>query len=276
MMQRSGGGVFAALPAPASWNEIARLVEARPVPAAENAVREQALRLYAHLLVQNEAALKKDLTAMDALLNNASMSSQLCAVMLNAGGADDPQAKIREFTEQLQANEAGNGTSWMQVPDLVTLAGKEKAEALLRRTLLLPERVRVEIENGDETVRLARQVALANVDKLKSPPWKLVNIDTLDLYERSSGSFRRGTSRPTTSRGRSGATGLFAGRRQRASPRPLLYLLGLIAKGRTDDAMKVAKGFNNETRRLRDLRRPQGRWIAPARAARSTSFSPRR
>ena len=71
----------------------------------------------------------------------------------------------------------------LEVPDLVTLAGKERAEALLRLALSLTN-VEIEIGVGEETKHLARQVALKRIDTLQTPQWELCY--SLDAIERSS------------------------------------------------------------------------------------------
>src|SRR5439155_1109706 len=68
-------------------------------------------------------------------------------------------------------------------PDLVTLLGQAKAEPLLLRALLL-SRAKINSVAGMESYRLARKLALANIDKLQQPPWSLTeSLDGSALYE---------------------------------------------------------------------------------------------
>lgn len=109
----------------------------------------------------------------------------------------------------------------IQVPDLVTLAGEERARELLIDAL--SSNVQLSIDNADATLRLARELALKHHEDLAVPQWSLVNsIDQVELYELMSAQF------PTQD-------GVELGYQlKRASG---YYFWGLVAAARTDDAM---------------------------------------
>lgn len=114
-----------------------------------------------------------------------------------------------------------DGFSSVNVPDLVTVVGRERAEALLRRALQL--RVKLVVNTGDETRRLAREIALAQLDQLGAPQWSLVSDgNSVDLFEALQKKF------PTDSKGFD-----FESAKK-------WYLGGLIMAGRTDDAVKFS------------------------------------
>ncbi len=70
----------------------------------------------------------------------------------------------------------------IQVPDLVTLVGEERAIELLKKTFLT--RVQLYINNADATLRLAQDIAFEHMDTLVVPQWRLLHsIDQCELYE---------------------------------------------------------------------------------------------
>lgn len=241
--------VIAVLPGPESWPAIREGIEARP--PGDHSIRAQSLRLLAHLLVRDNEAIEKDLDQIGPLLKDPVAAEKLRNVVLRSVNANDPALKLKTFTETLDLAEKPDPNTAMreralEVPDLVTLAGPEKAEQLLRRALVLP--VYVQIKTGAQTVRLARKLALELVDQLKSPPWMLVNsLDSIDLYEALNKKF------PTSDQqaqhaarvvlGSGGNQYISVNDAEDRNNARLYYFLALVAKGRTDDAAKVAKEF---------------------------------
>ncbi|MEM7792307.1 MAG: tetratricopeptide repeat protein, partial [Verrucomicrobiota bacterium] len=70
----------------------------------------------------------------------------------------------------------------IEVPDLVTLVGKERAEEILKKAF--EGQVVLSINKAEATLRLARILALEHIDKLVVPQWALVkSIDQVELYE---------------------------------------------------------------------------------------------
>ena len=111
----------------------------------------------------------------------------------------------------------------MQLPDLVTLLGAEKAEPLLLRALKL-NNVDIQQISGIETKRLARKIALAHLDDLGRPPWALTqDVDGGPLYEALLKKY------PTDPGGQQNA---------------VYYVMSLIGQGKTTEAVKAA-GMTN-------------------------------
>ena len=72
----------------------------------------------------------------------------------------------------------------ISVPDLVKLAGRERAEVLLRRALRLRVLLSLEDESGPATGHLARELALAEMANLKIPSWGLAqSVEAGALFE---------------------------------------------------------------------------------------------
>jgi hypothetical protein len=102
--------------------------------------------------------------------------------------SDDPDRLVKGFEKQLdemsrqaaaQALQSANSgmegeiyTPTLQVPDLVTLVGKESAENLIRRALVAP--VQLSVGVGDDTRALTQRLALEMIDQLKVAQWSLV------------------------------------------------------------------------------------------------------
>jgi len=112
----------------------------------------------------------------------------------------------------------------LELPDLVTLLGSEKAESILRRVLVLPD-TRVSVEVGDETRALARKLALELSGKLLRPQWDLTkSLDGVALYE---------VLRKRFPGGRDSAW--------ETMEADTWYLFGLIAANRARDAVKLVE-----------------------------------
>lgn len=72
----------------------------------------------------------------------------------------------------------------VRLPDLVTLAGPEKARALLQRALALRMRLSVDEQTGAVTIALAREMALAALETLQVPSWGLAQaVEAAPLFE---------------------------------------------------------------------------------------------
>ena len=143
------------------------------------------------------------------------------AVEVIEANQDNPVLQ-RYVSERLTPIQHTYHTS-IQVPDLVTLAGEERARELLTDALHSP--VQLNINNADATLRLAREIALAELEALAVPQWSLVHsIDQVELYEGMAAKF------PQDNAGRSGYG------KKRADA---YYFWGLVASGRTDDAIPM-------------------------------------
>ena len=271
-----------ALPGPAAWDTLAKAVEARPLPkfqheqadqpaapkpkpwedaAADPAVREFGLRLLAHTLVAKEAGQLEALKALQGYVakqktdaDSHSSAEQYIEQLSLAltGKAAAPERTLKQFEAQLEAV-GSDGTDDVNVPQLVTLLGAEKAEGLLRKALLSRAKLsfggRYGSDEDDGTRKLARRLATELSAQVKRAPWDLIDVAEVDgsiaLYEAMDKRF------PPV-RGKKGGALLdkLFGRakpqwevdqdqRARAEARNT-YMVCLIVAGRGDDAATLA------------------------------------
>jgi hypothetical protein len=179
--------------------------------------------------------------------------------------ANNPALMVAHFEQRLKATAAQadarpSRPATLAVPDLVDLAGPDKAAEILRQALLTPG-VNLQIKSRP-TARLARTLALELIDALPSPRWELIDsIDAVELYEAMEKRFATPAEEvPDEDAGNSpqgllnliqqdigmGASGLDAG--QERLNAKLDYLLGLVTRDRTTDALNEAKTIlNNNT-----------------------------
>lgn len=234
---------LAALPPPAAWGALSTAIDARPLPQGRAGIRALGLRLIGHVLIGDEEAQQADVAALDALTKSSGTFADRAAaeyvVDLFPAGGDNVAAAVSQFERSVQR--ASRDDYDLYAPDLVTLVGRERAAPILRKALAAP--VTVQVYVGDETQRLARELALQYVDELKVPQWHLVEFDDLALFEAMDKRFALPTTRQSG--------GLFAGlfgaggdggkpeRNWQRDNAERTYLLGLLAAGRTDDAKRV-------------------------------------
>ena len=191
--------VVAVLPGPASWPELQKLVDARDPAKQTNPMNQALLVLVVHTLNNVEDRQWSDLASMAAHASNPSpapgdMGMEYFPMIISLGSklstvAKDPVQvekfwdKALDALEKVPANpNADQGDSGIELPDFVSLLGAAKAEGLLKRALLLPSTQLSKID-GDATQKLARKIALANIEKMQQTPWFLTySLDGSDLY----------------------------------------------------------------------------------------------
>lgn len=158
---------------------------------------------------------------------------------------------IKNFELQLGYSQDNFPGGWtLYVPDLVTIAGPDKAKELLTRALKADRILR--ISTGDETAKLARQLALELIDVSKRPQWGLcASLDAIDLYEATLKKFppkpaaTQQADKPMSEKERlenfmrSAQTAEEEADREWATARGY-YALGLIARGRSEEAFAAA------------------------------------
>jgi tetratricopeptide (TPR) repeat protein len=184
--------------------------------------------------------------------------------------ADESRTVIGAFERELEKRAAlGRATSTLEVPDLVTLVGIERATQLLTRALLMPG-TSISVPVGDETRGLAQKILLANVKQLRVPHWGLVRAPNAKaVYEAITTQF------PEAAGSTESAEDVFARHDydddidygqlyQEASARTeaqLHYLAGLIVAGDADKAEPLAMRllqsgeFGKAAQALGELRR---------------------
>lgn len=228
------GSLIEALPPPAAWDALADAIKSRTANATS--ARELGLRLLGAViagdretqthtldLVRTALAANKKLEDYERENFEENMDLIAEAIAESAGDA----ARLAAFARTLEKHEnpasssrRGYFGSYLQVPDLVRHAGREAAEPLLRRALRLD--VELNVWRSGSTRRALAEIALLEIDHLKRPQWALIaSPDDVALYE----AFVKKFPASGRDRERGAATGV--------------YLLGLIAAGRTEDATRL-------------------------------------
>jgi tetratricopeptide (TPR) repeat protein len=228
--------LIAALPPPASWDTLSREIDktqrsGKPAPFGST------LKLLGHLLIAAENQQWDDLHQLEltsAIIAGRSNNSLVSITKALTAQSSDPGRVVAGAEQEIAGLEKGGNGGALEIPDLVTLAGRDKAQSLLRRALVIPNMYRIEVA-GDETKKLAREVSVEVIDHLSRPPWELVNsLDATQLYEALDKKFPAPKDGPgDDSYSRREAT--------------LYYFLGLIAAHRPEDATRVAMIVNQRS-----------------------------
>ncbi len=228
-MPASFGTLVGALPAPESWNAIADGLTSRV--AGKPGLSPVSIRLFAALLKGDAAAERSALHAVSVASKGspaaAEFSSQIAAIdAALAGATGDGSRMVTAFVASLAVKSRGNES--VVVPDLVSIVGPEKAEALLIRAMTTTSKT---LNVGGKATRvLAQRVALAHVKTIKVPQWSLVDASETKLYEGMAARFGAATS--VKEQGDDAAV--------RAHYN---YTLGLVGEGRRSEAVKVARSL---------------------------------
>lgn len=226
--------IMMALPPPAAWDEIGKLVQSRK---SAKPLEDAALRLLLAVLrgdaterTQTLADTKKAVETQKDL--DSSQREFLLAhlpeieVQLEQLAGSE-LSKLRAFETSLSKYEARN-VQWMErhgsllaVPDLVRFADEKTAKDLLQRVLKL-EAITPSFE-GNRTRQLAADLALKNMATMKQPLWELVQtLQDAKLFEAMAAKFPKDQSSEYRSAQR-------------------VYLLSLIAAGRSEEAVKLTQ-----------------------------------
>lgn len=196
-------GLVDALPAPDAWPELARLIRERPEKKGVAGARELALRVLGSTLNREYDAARKEieqLTELVQLLPSRQRQS-LTRSMEGVSGAvnavtGDADRLVRALVETMRKQESDPRDRMLDIPDLVTLIGKEQARPIIDRALRLP-RAMVRVPLGDATLNLAQERALEAIEELKHPQWSLVaSLDAVPLYEALSARFDAASAPP--------------------------------------------------------------------------------
>jgi len=239
--------LMAALPPPAAWEALDQAAKEYGTKA-KNAGAAKSLRLLTLALRGDLASLPKAIEAMEKGVPQEQRG--FFDYALNeiktwiSQGTANPKAVAEAFTEHLDGIARREFAGDLPMPDLVTLVGAEKAAPLIRRALLSPQ-VRISVPVGDATRALAVKIAKESVDELKSPPWALIagiKPDDLALYVALDRKFPK--NRPKEDPRFSGFSE-YADSNRAAATR--YYLFGLIAAGRTEEAVKIASELADQS-----------------------------
>jgi tetratricopeptide (TPR) repeat protein len=246
--------VLGALPPPLAWNALAQTIAARPPARSGGEIREGGLRLLAAVLTGDIAGRNKEIADLQAKAKTADTQNSYFYnnILQELGQAtlamsDDPEDILKSLGYQLAYGNS-QGVQQLQVPNLVSLIGAEKTEAFLRKALVAPN-VALQFNAPNETSRLAQKLALELVDQLKTPQWGLVNsLDGVALYEAMDKRFGNLTNNLASFMGITNDipevnNDLGDNQKQGAE---LYYMLGLISKERTADAVARAGKFKGQ------------------------------
>ena len=230
---RTTATLMKSLPPPGAWDALDEAASARPRDG-DDAPFNLALKLLTGGLrgeFQRADATAKELTAAARKTRRGQFSSYSLKGITEWIDAhrSEPKAAVARFEESLKSYENGDEQGMITVPDLVTLAGAAKAEALLKRALLAGK-AQLQIEIGDATRALAVKTATGLVARLKTPHWELIRgilPAEVALYEAMNKKF------PRKDQDESGD----GGDRDSAE---VHYIVGLIEAKRTAEAAKLA------------------------------------
>ncbi|HEV2292630.1 MAG TPA: tetratricopeptide repeat protein [Tepidisphaeraceae bacterium] len=234
---------LAALPPPAAWEALSKAIDARPVPQGRAGIAPLGLRLIGHVLSGDEQAQQADVAALDALTKSSGTFAERAAAEYVADllppDGDNAAASAAQFERSVER--ASREDNYLYAPDLVSLVGRERAEPILRKALGAP--VTLNVYAGEQSKRLARELALKHVNELKVAQWQLIELEDVALFEAMEKRFPR----PTTRQSGGLFAGLFGAGGDGGEMAPewgrdqaeRVYLLGLMAAGRTDDARRV-------------------------------------
>lgn len=190
--EASMGELLGALPPPKAWDSLADLIEARLADKESLRLNEIGLRLLAHTLVADLDSQERDVAELEKRSKEAganeryvfhSVFEQLAQAI--AATSDDPGIVFNMLERKLlQASRDDWGEkSSISVPNLVALAGAERAAGFLRRALTT-EKVTLRFYQEHETAKLARRLCLELIEELGAPQWGLIStLDSVELYE---------------------------------------------------------------------------------------------
>ena len=228
--------IVAVLPPPAAWPALERIVAARQ-PHKTKSQRDLTLLLLAHVLNEKKTEQWKDLAALRPQLERGGLSSQAKQLALAMAKVSGDKKRLLQIAGQTNGHEryaqAANSSSTSPgvLPDLVSLLGRAQAEARLR-TALLNGTAEISIPLGDETRQLAQQLALSLASRLRVPQWQLAHsLDSMQLFKAMESRFVL----PPSGKGTKVPKSYGASYRHART----YYLMGLIANGRTQDAITL-------------------------------------
>ncbi len=258
------------IPGPDSWKHLENLLEKR-ARKGPNKLQNYTLQLLIHFFNNDQDAQKQDLHEIKRILNQPADKENFNLSYL------EPQIKELETSLDLYHDESKNLIAkfekqlenphpslkeelrFIEVPDLITLAGHPKAQELLTKALTLPE-IFFRIRQGEDTLRLAQTLALGHIDQLAIPQWGLVTtLDSVQLYEALDKKFPskggnteelKSTSNntqegsPEYSMSEDSFIKRLIGEKKRAGS---FYLLGLIAQNRIEDAKNFVERVLKKT-----------------------------
>jgi tetratricopeptide (TPR) repeat protein len=212
--------LLASLPPPAAWPAL-RAEATRRAGADSRDRAVLGMRFLGEVLTRDRAAAERTVSALEeiAIESANTMSARSLLARLYGNAAE----RVALFERSLHE---ATDDSRIEVPDLIALAGEERAAALLEKAVATPGALRFETRGA--TYVLAQRVARANLARLARPQWGLVDFDGADLYEDMN---RRFKSVNVDQEGRRHAT--------------TYYFLRTVRDGRQADAERALQELGN-------------------------------
>ncbi len=257
----SFSGLIAAMPPPEAWPIIQEKLEpdapdALPEDQARTAVLRAAFAFLNRDPVRLQTALKSlaaKKTGLESYRRDRFrelIREMEDEVALFKGQTDGLADRFERDLKRLEPNTRFSGD--LEMPDIVSLAGPERAAALIQKALAVPG-LRLEIP-GDPTLRLAQKTAMAQMETLPSPQWGLVDSspDGVGLFEALSRKFPRSLDDEQAETAETMADESPApiwddyGFNRAFSMASIHYLLGLLNQDRTGEALKHALTLNEK------------------------------
>jgi tetratricopeptide (TPR) repeat protein len=179
--------VLASLPPPPAWVALNKQAMQRAANTPQD--REAlGLRFITELLVGNREAANATLGALEKMfaqlppdereIAKAAITEAQSRLTKVYGSVEEVAAAFERAIREPSQIAFG----YVVAPDLVGMVGEKEATRLL--TAAVTSRSVISVESGDESKRLARRLAMENIDKMRVAQWQLVNsIEARELYE---------------------------------------------------------------------------------------------
>lgn len=238
----------ASMPSPAAWDTLK--VRLAGFPPSGNATQDTVLRVLLAYLTKDEQDLDKQLAELKASMTMSGHRFFDPALMVRQrpgiGKGGVPTAESFAAYIQSLRGERPKGRITVQVPDLVEMAGEKRAEELLLKAIAVPG-VSLRVPSGGKTLDMAKRLTIRHADLLTEPQWELLTgPNDTELYEIMNRRFPEKTPadkatpeifQPVENEYEYLYQSADSGR----SAAKVLYLLGLIGKGRVDEALELSK-----------------------------------
>lgn len=245
--------LFAIIPGPDCWPEIATLCKSKLAEDTGLPAGFKSIHMFISLLTGDLSSIYSDLDIFEDI-----------ALKQKTYNEEQIRQWFRYIREEVKKHDAENtGTNSavafeqvlasyesfltepaiVRAPDLLKIADRNKAETLIKRALSTST-IYLEIPSGEQTRQLGEEIVLAKVDSLNRPQWGMVHsIHTTELFEKLYEKFE--LSKITTDQDYAemvtgSRVSAFEGERDLKKRAISFYILGLLAKGRTEDAVNFA------------------------------------
>ncbi|MEI6515333.1 MAG: hypothetical protein WCO77_05090, partial [bacterium] len=248
--------VFAAMPGPASWPILETRTASRKGDE-KTRMREVTLRVFTQLLNRNwNGAVGTLDEAIRSMPKDDDSSSSAREQLMRVRRDVDRLAKgeksagmVAEFERLMDAvtNATAEEIS-ITIPELAGMVGTNEATRLIEKAVRIPH-ARIRVMAGPVTRRLVKAAVLKNLDAMTVPQWQLVRgTEAVELYDAMIKRFPPKAKTDPSADDSIVEGGLISVRQSYGGSRDyeqraaeINYLLGLLAAGRQDDALRLVK-----------------------------------